>query len=192
MLFFNGGSMQRGKRSIQLDKNKNSIINMYNNGLTQQDIADKFGVHQGTIGRRLIKWGITSGRNLDNDIIKEMYVKDCYTCREIAERFRVSVSCINNRLHTMSIYRKCINRDFVRTALRVDISKNVLKDLYFNKKLTMNNIAEKFNCSRSSIYRRMMEYGLRPRNKVEAANRGINHHNYNKHMSKKSKDKLIK
>lgn len=70
MLFFNGGSMQRGKRSIQLDKNKNSIINMYNNGLTQQDIADKFGVHQGTIGRRLIKWGITSGRN------DEYYIPD--------------------------------------------------------------------------------------------------------------------
>jgi len=43
---------------------------MYNNGLTQQDIADKFGVHQGTIGRRLIKWGITSGRN------DEYYIPD--------------------------------------------------------------------------------------------------------------------
>lgn len=183
--------MLSGKRSIVLDENKNKIIELYKSGRTQQEIANRFGVHQGTIGRRLNRWGVIDTL-LDDEIIKRMYLDECYTCRYIAEKFKVSTSCINYRLHSMGIYSKHVNRKFIRTLLRVDIPKDVLKDLYFSKKLTMLEIGQRFKCSRGAVARRMKEYGLKPRTKVEASNSGINHHNYNKPMSKKSKAKLIK
>lgn len=183
--------MLKGSRSVLLDENKSKIIDLYKSGLTQQEIADRFSVHQGTIGKRLNKWGVI-GTLLDDEVIKRMYLEECYTCRYIAGKFKVSTSCINYRLHSMGIYGKYLNRKFVRTLLRVEIPKDVLKDLYFDKKLTMQEIGRRFNCSRSAVARRMKEYGLKPRTKLEASNRGSNHHNYNKPMSKKSKDKLIK
>jgi len=184
--------MIRGKRNIILDECRDKIINLYNSGCTQQDIADMFNVHQGTIGKRLNKWNVIDKINIDSAIIKKMYVEDCYTCRDISVKFNVSTSCINGRLHTMGIYSKDIDRPFVRTSLRIDIPKSILKDLYINEKLTMKEIANRFHCSRSVVSKRLKEYGLKSRNNIEAANRGSKHHNYNKPMSKESKYKLIK
>lgn len=183
----------RGKKNIELDNNKDLIINMScKSGFSQSGIAKIFNVHQGTIGRRLKKWGITRPIIDDIDRMVEMYTKENCTQREIAKYFDVSVSCINGNLHKLGIYRKDLNRSFVKTKLRIDISKEVIQDLYWNKKLNMVEIAEKFECSRSAVSRRMIEYNISHRTKKELAKKGKDNPRYAKSMSKKSKRKLIR
>jgi len=181
----------RGGIKKKLDESKDYIIYLYKTGYTQKEIASIFDVSQGTIGRRLNKWGIITAVPIDNAVLKNMYINDCLTCREIAAFFNVSTSCINYKLHTLGIYSKSTWRPFVKTLLRKDISKGIIYNLYYNKKLSMSEIANGYGCSRSSIGRRFMEYGLKPRDRVEAHLKGKKHPNYGKPMSIAAKIKQL-
>lgn len=158
----------------------------------QSEIARVFSVHQGTIGRRLKKWGVVRPVIDYIDKVIKMYVKGNYTQREISKYFGVSVSTVSGNLRKLGIYSKDLNRSFVKTKLRINIPKEIVQNLYWNKKLNMAEIAEKFKCSRSAISRRMIEYNILRRTKKESAKRGKDNPRYGKPMSKESKRKLIR
>ncbi|KKN66550.1 hypothetical protein LCGC14_0470190 [marine sediment metagenome] len=106
------------KRILWLDEEKKEIIQMYNNGCKQIEIAEYFNVSQTAISTRLRKWKVS---NPDGN------------------RF-----------------------------IRVDIPKNVLYDLYWNKELHPVEIGKKFGCGIAPIHRKMKQYGIPTRTKSEA------------------------
>ena len=51
---------------------------------------------------------------------------------------------------------------------KINIKKEILEDLYFNKKLSLNQISKILKINNCVIYRRLKEYGFKLRDKFEA------------------------
>lgn len=107
-----------------VDKEKDAIIKMCENGLKQIEIANHFGVSQYAISSRLIKWGAS---NPDGN------------------RFK-----------------------------RVDIPKNELYNLYWNKELHPREIGDIYGCSFKAIHDKMKKYGIPTRTKSQARKGKLN------------------
>lgn len=45
----------------------------------------------------------------------------------------------------------------------IKFTKELLVDLYINKKLSLTEIGKIYNCTRSNVYRKMEAYGIRRR-----------------------------
>ena len=106
------------ERLLWLDKERDTIIRMYESGSKQIEIANYFNTSQGSISTRLRKWGVS---NPDSN------------------RF-----------------------------IRVDISKGVLYDLYWNKELHPRIIGELYGCSFGTIHNKLKQYSIPTRTKSEA------------------------
>lgn len=106
------------KRMSWLDERKDEILSLYDSGLKQTEIAEKYGVSHTAISLRLRKWGAS---NPDGN------------------RFK-----------------------------RIEIDKETLYDLYWNKKQHPSQIAKRYNCHKQVITNRMLQYGIPFRTKSEA------------------------
>lgn len=106
------------KRMSWLDEKKEEIISLYDSGLRQIEIAEKYDVSQTAISLRLRKWNVS---NPDGN------------------RFR-----------------------------RIEIDKETLYDLYWNKEQHPSQIARMYGCHKQAITNRMLTYGIPFRTKSEA------------------------
>lgn len=78
-----------------LEQNKDDIINLYNNGMFQREIADIYNTSSSSIGRLLRKYGFSRGKITENDYddIVNMYSKGV-TVDDIVKKYRVSEQTI--------------------------------------------------------------------------------------------------
>jgi predicted DNA-binding protein YlxM (UPF0122 family) len=79
--------------------------------------------------------------------LRELYWDRGLSQRKIAKLFDVSQKTIHNWMKRFNIPRRQFNRP--------DITKEVLEDLYLNKKLSMPQIAKKLNSTYYTIRKRM-------------------------------------
>lgn len=107
------------RRSLWLDSKKSAIIEMYQSGMKQIEIAEHFNVSQTSISLRLRKWEVS-------------------------------------------------NPDGNRFIRKVDISKEELYDMYWNKKMHPDEIAEIFGCHKTAIHYKMNKCDIPWRTKSEA------------------------
>jgi predicted DNA-binding protein YlxM (UPF0122 family) len=89
---------------------------------------------------------------------------------------------------------------------KINIDKEILEDLYINKRLSISKIAKQFKVSDSSVLNRMKEFGIKTRSRIEAlkgrrfseeakkkmseAQKGEKHPMYGKHFSEERKKKI--
>lgn len=94
-------------------RDKAALKRLYvDEGFTQSEIGDKFGVSQRTISRMMEKFDIdtSSGtpdlRLQDPDEMRSLYCEKKHTVTEIAERFNCSRSCVIGWLRRHNIERR--------------------------------------------------------------------------------------
>jgi hypothetical protein len=94
--------------------------------------------------------------NIPENRLRDLYLNKRYSTGKIAKIFHCNHVTILNYLIRYSISR----RSRLGNRKPVSIPKKVLFDLYFNKKLTQKQIAEKFDHSRYGIQQQMNKYHL--------------------------------
>lgn len=82
---------------------------------------------------------------------------------EIAEEFEVSQTAIGGRLIKWGASNSDGNR-----FIRVEIDKETLYDLYWNKEMHPDKIGKLYGCTKMSITRKMIAYGIPMRTKSQA------------------------
>lgn len=93
--------------------------------------------------------------------LKELYLNQGLSSREIADKFGCGKTAILERLHILNIPLK-------KSKRKIAIDKNNLDDLYTQKRLSMVEVAKLFNTDASTILNRIREYNIPPRSKSEA------------------------
>jgi len=148
-----------------------------NKRMTPGMIAIKIGCSRRTIARRLKEFNIQTIKRFEatrNELIG-LYVNRRLSCREVAERLGCGSWTINRRLKKYGIpVRKPtgqpgrfeIPKEFLRDQSKsvykgkFEVPKCVLKDLYIDRKMTMEQIAARFGCSATPICRGLKEHGI--------------------------------
>ena len=102
--------------------------------------------------------------------LKNLYINQKESTRQIAKLFHCGKSTINSRLKNYGI--KIRNHsEALKLIKRDDIYKiplKELKDLYYNKKLSMQQIADKYNLKHTStIHHKFKKYKINSRTKEE-------------------------
>lgn len=92
--------------------------------------------------------------------LRRLYWKEGASSRQIARKFGVSQKTIRNWMKRFNIPRRCFNR--------LDITKELLEELYLKKKLPMPKIAKTLSTTYDTIWRKMRKYGIRVRSMSEA------------------------
>ena len=95
-----------------LIKNKDDIVKLYSNGLTQKQIAEIYDTSKSSIARLLQSIGITSKivvTNFDEQQMVTLY-QDGITIRDIAKMFNVGERRVSNILkkHNIQILLSCV------------------------------------------------------------------------------------
>jgi len=90
--------------------------------------------------------------------MKSLYVNDQLNCEEIGQKFNCGHSTVSRWLSQEGVVRKrgeCVKIGLSRSKspwLKIrEKDLPLIKDLYLDKKLSSNEIAEKFNCSPATI-----------------------------------------
>jgi predicted DNA-binding protein YlxM (UPF0122 family) len=101
------------RRNKWLDDKKGEIIELYEDGLTQIEIADKYGVSQTAISTRLRKWGVSNPDGnrfkrvvIDKDELYDMYWNKEMHPSQIAKKYGCSKQVITNNLIAYDIPRR--------------------------------------------------------------------------------------
>jgi intein-encoded DNA endonuclease-like protein/predicted DNA-binding protein YlxM (UPF0122 family) len=101
-------------------------------------------------------------RTLTPDVLWELYVEKRLTARGIAKMFGCSRQYVQNLLKEYNIpTRKGGPVPSPRHLLRSAWGRMILKELYLNRKYSINKLAEKFNCSRQLIRKILREENLK-------------------------------
>ncbi len=140
--------------NYRFDLNDNEIIDLYiNYGFTIEEVAEKLNAHPSTISKRLrdnnIRINHCNSRKKDRLII-DLYVNQQLSTRKIAKIFNTTHQTIQR--HLMS------NNIILRNNKRNDIpSSKELLDEYLSNNITQKELAQKYDCSRRTIARRLKE-----------------------------------
>jgi intein-encoded DNA endonuclease-like protein/predicted DNA-binding protein YlxM (UPF0122 family) len=106
-------------------------------------------------------------RTLTPDVLWELYVEKQLTARAIAKMFGCCRQYVQNLLKEYNIpTRKGGPVPSPRHLLRSTWGKIILKELYLNRKYSINKLAEKFNCSRQLIRKILTEEKLKSRGRL--------------------------
>jgi len=175
-IYFNvhKGTIKRRLREHNISKkdkvSKDMLIELYlKKGYTQLEIAKYFNKSQASISNRLKKWNISNFGSarfskvvIPKDIVMKMYEKENYTQGKIAAHFGTSIDIIRRRLIKWGINNSDTNR-----FNRKNIPKNVLNNMYWNKKMSMSEIAKVFKCDDGTISKWMVRYNIPKRSASE-------------------------
>lgn len=113
--------------------------------------------------------------------LEELYLKQKLSTSNIAKQFACNHVTILNYLNKYNIPR----RSKLGNRKAVNISKEVLYDLYHHKKLTQKQIARKFGHSRYGVQRWMKIYKIKSRNFSES-NTKYPKYNFNNNLIEKA------
>jgi len=94
--------------------------------------------------------------------LKELYEARKMTTYQIARRYNCCQGTIWKRLHEFGIKLR------LGGSPRVELSKEKLVKLYIDKKLSTWEIEKRYGYTRSTVYRKLLEYGIKPRGRAES------------------------
>ncbi len=93
-----------------------------------------------------------SVRNIPKQLLENLYVKEKWTLRDIADYIGCSVDTIVRRMQMYKIARR---------ETRKDINRATLVNLYEVSHTSIEALARRFNVSTATISNRLHEYGTR-------------------------------
>ncbi len=132
-----------------------------NKKLDTKEIARKFNCSRATIVRRLRRCDVSIRRiriDIPRNRLEYLYRSKKMTIYQIAREFNCSEVTILNRLNQYNI--PIWRNELRKGKYKIQISKDKLKDLYVNKKLTISEIVKIFNCSPGTVYKRLRKDDL--------------------------------
>ena len=133
------------------ENNKEEIINLYNEGKAQSQIAKMFNCHPATIKLALQRWGIYTGETKSQKDIEKVkdLIKQGKTIKEISAITGFPI----NRL------RKIIFNHDIEYGGFSEINKEKMIELY-NQGLNCNQIANIMNCTHAAIRYSLKKWGI--------------------------------
>lgn len=134
------------------EKNKEEIINLYNEGKTQAQIADIFDCDPTTIGLALKRWEIPSYRISKNKKIEEQtrsLIEQGKTVKEISVITGIPI----NKL------RGIISNHDIEYGGFAEINKDKIMDLY-NQGLNYSQIASIMGCTHATVRYSFKKWGI--------------------------------
>src|SRR5688572_7224894 len=108
-------------------------------------------------------------RTIPEDVLRKLYLEEQLTQKEIGERFGCDQSMISWYLKKYKIQTRGAfgsNKPVQTEDYEIDIE--VLKQLYFEEKLTQGEIAERLGCTKAAIQRRMYKHNIQSRSGSQA------------------------
>lgn len=151
----------KGKYKIKISEE--TLRDLYiKRKLDTKEIARKFNCSTKTIVERLHHHGIPIRRiriNIPQDKLEYLYLDKKKNIYQIAKKFDCDSVTILNRLNQYNIpVRK--KGELIEGQNEIEIPKDVLRDLYIEKGLTISEIVKISNWSRGTVYKRLRRYGL--------------------------------
>lgn len=153
---------------------KNELRDLYEKKkLTILEIAKFYYCSNSKIWAHLWKYNITPSRikkvYIARRDLEKLYLEDKLSPRKIAKRYRCGKSTIGNKLkkYGIPIRNKSEALKLISRAEKYKISKEELKELYWEKKLSAYKIAEVYNCSASAVFGKLRRYNIPRRTDVE-------------------------
>ena len=92
-----------------------------------------------------------SVRNIPKQLLENLYVKEGWTLRDVADYIGCSVDTVVRRMDDYNIPRR---------TKRKDISRATLVSLYEDNHASIDTLAHRFNVSAATISNRLHEYGV--------------------------------
>lgn len=145
------------------------LIKLYQKGMPLNKTAKIYGCSITTIMRRLREAGISIRMakwiktNIKRKDLEKLYKKQKLSTYEIAEKYNCCQATIWKKLKQFKIKRRKPHE------LNSNIpSKKELIKLYLDKKLSTWEIQKRYGYSRSTIHRKLKEYGIKIRSPVES------------------------
>jgi transposase len=139
----------------------------HSEGLSQKEIAERFGVKSNTISEWMSRNGITTRPHQDAphksaDLLRHLYHEDGLTTREIGEKLGVSTNTIQYWMQRHGIPRKDANRK------QYNIPEAALRRKYLVEKRSTDDIATEYGCTPPIVRARLEEYGISKRSNSDA------------------------
>jgi IS30 family transposase len=173
-------------KSIRIPKEQ--LEKMYvEQQMSGPEIAKALGCDPGVIYRELRRHGIprrskeeitrlsrakTAIRDkIDEGILWEMYYKRRLSKNQIAKALGYSASTISRRMKDLNMESRSLSEALriSRRDLRIEIPKEVLRELYVKRVLSTEEIGEILGCSPNTVYRRLQGHGIKVRSTAKAA-----------------------
>ena len=132
-------------------------------GLTQAQLAKRFGVAAATMGRWLAECGLgTSDPRIDHDRLHHLYVEERQTVREVAAEFGVPSQRVIRELALMGIPRRS-RHDRRPCGPRANVTRATLEELYVMRGLTVAEAARWLGVSTEFLRKRLRDCGIAKR-----------------------------
>lgn len=171
---------------------KETIEQMYDSGMSSVQIANELGCCSSTILNKMAEYGIRTrnmsdarkGRHninrfyIDRDVLFTLYIEERKTSSQVASILGCSNVVVLARLREFDIDI----RDIGDSHRRFFIDADVLRDMYTNKLMSVDDIGNEFGCSSRVIFNRMTLYGIQTRS--------VGGHNDNYVMSDESRKRI--
>lgn len=151
----------------QEEKEKNEIISLYNLNVPLKEISRRFNITKWTICNRLKRWGISlKGKNRKyipsrfNIPVEEIIKKyeEFGDANLTAKYFGVSRPTINSFLK-----KNNIKQIKYRKSELIERDKDIIKYLYYDKFISLEEIAEEYNSCCSWISEKFRQWGWKAR-----------------------------
>lgn len=144
---------------IEVDKETINIIKkLFSEGESIPYISKHLGYGEGVIKRVILenefKRGV-KGYNIPYNRVYELYVVQRKNIQEVSEILNVPRHRIQEKLKEYNIPSRHVGYD------PIGITKELLEDLYFNKKMKQKEIAKELNCAVSTISHYFIKYNIK-------------------------------
>lgn len=133
----------------------------YDEGLSQCQIAERLGCSDGTISHRMCEYGLkvllrrSKRVAVSREDLERLYYEEGLAVVQVAQRLGCSEVTVWRRLSDYGM--KARNPGEYR---RLDIPQELLERLYHDEGLTQEEIAKRLGCDPTTVWRRMVEYGM--------------------------------
>lgn len=171
-----GLKKQKSKNYIKNNKTitKEGLIEEYiKNNISAPNIAKRFGVHVSTVYNLLDSFGIKKydainlkKSRLTEDILKQRYLVENCTVKELSVEFNLSKSSIHRLLNKFSIVKN-LQMDENGKYRKSIITKDMLYEKYIVEKFRVKDLALFFQVSLSSITELLNKFKIRSTDNTE-------------------------
>jgi DNA-binding Lrp family transcriptional regulator len=133
----------------------------YDEGLSQCQIAERLGCSDGTISHRMREYGLkvllrrSKRVDVPRQILKRLYYDEGLSVPQVAQHLNCSEVTIRRRMRDYGM--KGRNPGEYRL---LDMPQELLERLYHDERLTQEEIAKRLGCDPTTVWRRMVEYGM--------------------------------
>ncbi len=158
----------KGKYKIKIPEGIKSLY--MNDKLSISEIAKRFNCCCKSISQRLRDLNIVTGIRkieISKKELEDLYIRNKMNIYQIGKKFGCNEITILNRLNQYNIpIRK--KGQLTLEKYRIKIPKEKVKNLYIRKKIPISKIKNIFNCSATTLHKRLERYGIPIRNVSEA------------------------